>query len=150
MHHKKHETVADKPPVQIYVNKRKNRTVFRVKTGYKLELLTEKTMQLLKSSRKVIDQNKTGELVSRLEFVEVVLVRCNLVNSNHQQVSKVLFTFVPNKQFGQLITITPHLLTMLKATNAEFSFTEIWFTDQNNSPLEIEDNVNITLIIGIR
>ena len=38
---------------------------------------------------------------------------------------------------------------MLKTTNAEFSFTEIWFTDQNNRPLEIEDNVYITLIIGI-
>ena len=60
-----------------------------------------------------------------------------------------LFTFVPNKQFGQLITITPQSLTMLKTTNAEFSFIEIWFTDQNNRPLEIADNVNITLIIGI-
>ena len=39
-------------------------------------------------------------------------------------------------------------LTMLKATNREFSFIEIWFTDQNNRPLDVEDNVNITLIIG--
>ena len=38
---------------------------------------------------------------------------------------------------------------MLKKTSAEFSFIEVWFTDQNNRPLEIEDNVNITLIIGI-
>ena len=80
---------------------------------------------------------------------EVVLVHCNLVNSNYQQASKVVFTFVPNKQFGQLITITPHSLTMLKTNNAEVSFIEIWFTDQNNRPLEIEDNVNITLTIRI-
>ena len=59
-----------------------------------------------------------------------------------------MFTFVPNKQFGQLITISPHLLMILKTTNAEFQFIEVWFTDQNNRPLEIEDNVNITLIIG--
>ena len=85
----------------------------------------------------------------RLEFVEVVLVYCNLVDKNYQQASKILFTFVPNKQFDHLITITPHSLTMLKTTNAEFSVIEIWFTDQNNRPLEIEDNVNITLIIGI-
>ena len=39
---------------------------------------------------------------------------------------------------------------MFKTTNAEFSFIEIWFTDQNNRPLKIEDNVNITLIIGIK
>ena len=84
----------------------------------------------------------------RLEAVEAVLVRCNSANNNHHQASKVLFTFVPNKRFGQLITITPHSLTMLKTTTAEFSFIEIWFTDQNNRPLEIEDNVNITLIIG--
>ena len=56
----------------------------------------------------------------KLEAVEVVLVHCNLVNNNYQQASKVLFTFVPNKQFGQLITISPHSLTMLKTTNSEF------------------------------
>ena len=104
-------------------------------------------MQLLGSSNKDVDQNKDGEIVPKLETVEVVLVLCNLVNNNYQQASKVLFTFVPNKQFGQLITITSHSLTMLKTTNAEFSFIEIWFTDQNNRPLKIEDNVNITLIM---
>ena len=88
-------------------------------------------MQLLESSRKYIDKNKDREIVPRLETVKVVLVHCNLVNNSYQQGSKVLFTFVPNKQFGQLITITPHSLTMLKTTNAEFSFIEIWFTDQN-------------------
>ena len=45
------------------------------------------------------------EDVPKLEYVEVVLVHCNLVNNSYQQASKVLFTFVPNKQFGQLITI---------------------------------------------
>ena len=122
--------------------------VFKTKTGHKLELLSKETMQLLRSLKKDIDQNKDGEIVPKLETVEVVLVQCNLVNNNYQQASKVLFTFVPNKQFGQLITISPHSLTMLKITNTEFSFIEIWFTDQSNRPLEIEDNVNITLIIG--
>ena len=61
----------------------------------------------------------------KLEAVEVVLVHCILVNNNYQQASKVLFTFVPNKQFGQLITITTHSPTMLKTTYAEFSFIEI-------------------------
>ena len=145
---KKHETIADNPPVQIYLNKIKNRIVFKIKTGYKLEFLTEETMQLLGSSKKVIENNKDGEIVPKLETVEVVLVRCNLVNNSYQQPSKVLFIFVLNKLFCQLITITHHSLTMLKTTNAEFSFIEIWFTDQNNRPLEIEDNVNITLIIG--
>ena len=56
---------------------------------------------------------------------------------------------MPNNQVGQLITVEPKSLTMLNKANAEFSFIEIWFTDQNNGPLEIEDNVNITLIIGL-
>ena len=90
------------------MNKIKNRILFKIKTGYKLELLTEETRQLLRSSKQVIDKNKDGEIVPRLEIVEVVLVHCNLVNKNCQQASNVLFTFVPNKQFGQLITITPH------------------------------------------
>ena len=75
-------------------------------------------MQLKGSSEKVIDKNKDGEIVPRLESVEVVLVHCNLVNNSYQQASKVLFTFVPKKLFGQLITITPHSPTMLKKTNA--------------------------------
>ena len=109
----KHETIAHNPTVQIYVNKIKNRTVFKTKTGYKLELLSEETMQLLGSSKKDIDKSKDSGIVSRLKTAEVVLVHSNLVNSNYQQASKKLFTFVPNKQFGQLITITPHSLTML-------------------------------------
>ena len=76
-----------------------------------------------------------------MESVEVVLVHCNLVNNNYQQASKVLFTFVPNKQFGQLINISPHSLIMLNTKNTEFSFIEVWFTDQNSKKLEIEDNV---------
>ena len=75
-------------------------------------------------------------------------MHCNQVNNSYQKASKILFTFVPNNQFGQLITISPHLLTMLKTASAEFQSIGLWFTYQNNTPLEIEDSVNITLIIG--
>ena len=60
----------------------------------------------------------------------------------------MLFTFLSNKQFGQLIIIFPHLLTILKATNAEFQSIQVWFTDQSNRPLEIEHSANVKLIIG--
>ena len=93
---KKHETVADKPPVQIYVNKIKKRNVLKIKTGYKLRL--EETSQLLKSSKKSIDHSKDGEIVPKLQADEVALVHYNFVNNSYQQASKVLFTFVPNKQ----------------------------------------------------
>ena len=71
-------------------------------------MLTPETMRLLGSTKKDVDANKNSENVPKLESVEVVLVHCNLVNNNYQQTSKVLFTFVPNKQFGLLINISPH------------------------------------------
>ena len=142
---KKHETIANNPLVEIYPNKIKNRIVFKIKTGYKLELLPPETMKLLGSSKKVFDKDKDGEDLPKLESVKVDLVHCNLVNNSYQQSSKVLFAFVPNKQFGQLIAILPHSLTMLKTTSAEFQSIQLWFTDQNNRPLEIE---NVILING--
>ena len=106
-------------------------------------------MKLLGSIKSDVDQDINGEDVPKLESVEVVLVHCNLVNNNYQKASKVLFTFVPNKQFGQLINIAKHSLTILSTTNTELSFIEAWFTDQNSEPLKIEDNVNLTLIIRL-
>ena len=84
----------------------------------------------------------------KLESVEVVLVHCNLVKNDYQHTSKVLFTFVSNKQFGQLINISPHSLTMMNTVNTEFSFVEVSFTNQASKVLEIEDNVSLTSIIG--
>ena len=110
---KKHETLNENPPVQIYPNKIKNRIVFKINTRYKLELLSQETIELLGSTKKDDDQDKDGEDVAKLESVEVVLAHCNLVNNNYQQASKILFTFVPNKQFGQLINIFPRSLRML-------------------------------------
>ena len=105
-------------------------------------------MKILGSTSNITDKDKNSDTVPKLENVEVGLVHCNLVNNSYQQHSRVLFTFVPNRQYGQLISISPHLLVFLKTMNTEFSEIEIWFTDQNNNALEIEDNVNISLIIN--
>ena len=145
---KKHETIPESAPILIYANKISNRIVFKIKTGYKLELLSKETMKLLGSTIDPIDTDKNSENVPRLENVEEVLVHCNLVNNSYQQASIVLFTFVPNKQYGQLISISPNSFIFLKTMNTEFSEIEIWFTDQNNNSLEVEDNVNISLIIN--
>ena len=74
-------------------------------------------------------------------------MHCNLVKNDYQQTSKVLFTFVPKKQFEQLINISPHSLTMINTVNNEFFSVEVWITDQVSKALEIEDNVNLALII---
>ena len=145
---KKHETIAETAPILIYAITINNRIVFKIKSGYKLELLSKETMKLLGSTNDIIDEDKNGENVPRLKNVEVVLVHCNLANNAYQQHSRVLFTFLPTKQYGQLISISPHSLVFLKTMNTDFSEMEIWFTDQNNNALEIEDNVNISLIIN--
>ena len=102
---KKLETLAENPPVHIYPNKIKNRIVFKIKDGYKLELLTPETMRLLESTKKDVDKNKNEEIVPKLESVEFVLVHCNLVKNDNKHISKVLFSFVPDKQFELLINI---------------------------------------------
>ena len=91
---------------------------------------------------------KNGESVPKLESVEVVLMDCNLVKNDYQHSSKVLFTFVPNKEFGQLINISSRSLIMMNTVNTEFSSVEVWFTNQASKVFEIEDNVNLTLIVG--
>ena len=89
---------------------------------------------MLVSTKKNYDEDKDVENVTKLESVEVVLVYCNLVKSNYQDTSKMLFTFVQNKQLRQFINIST------------YSF--VWFTSKVSKALEIEDHVNLRLIIG--
>ena len=115
---KKSETIGENSPILIYANTINNRLLFKIKTGYKLELLSKETMKLLGSTKDIIDSDKNSENVPMLENVEVVLVHCNLVNYSYQQASRVLFTFVPNKKYGQLISILPHSLVFFE--NGEY------------------------------
>ena len=80
---KKHEALTENPRTQIYPNKIKNRIVFKIKTGYKLELLTPETMKLFGSTKKVADKDKNGKNVPKIESVELILVHCNLVKNSH-------------------------------------------------------------------
>ena len=144
---KKHGENINNPSVRIYVNKIENRITFKIKTGYSLELLTPKTMKLLGNIENKITKDKNGENVPHLETTEVVLVHCNIVNNNYQQDSRVLYTFAPNKPFGSLLEFSPTNHIFLKTFNSEFQTIEVWFTDQNSQPLEIEDRINLTLVI---
>ena len=105
-------------------------------------------MKVLGSTKKVADKDKNWENVPKSESVEVVLVHCNFVKNDYQNASKVLCSFVQNKKFGQLLNIVPHVFTMMNTVNTEFSCVEVWFIDQSIKALEIDDNVNLTLIIG--
>ena len=87
-------------------------------------------MKLLGSGKKDVAKDKDGENVPKLESAKVILVHCSQVRNDYQHGSKVLFTFVPNKQFGQLINISQNSLTMMNTIKTEFSFVEVWFTYQ--------------------
>ena len=145
---KRHETVTHNPSIMIYVNKIESRFAFKINIGHYLELLTPETMKLLESTKNKITKDESGKNVPHLEITEVVLVHCNIVNKDYQQDSRVLYTFVPNKSFGQLLETSPKNFIFLINFNSEFSYIDVWFTDQNSNPLEIEDKINITLVIN--
>ena len=82
-------------------------------------------MKLLGNSKSKITKNGNGEKVPRLEITEVVLIHCNVVNNSYQQNSRVLYTFVPNKSFGELLNISPENFIFLKPFDSEFSHIDI-------------------------
>ena len=127
--HKKYEEKTINPSIRIYINKIENRITFKIKIRYYLELLTP-------------------ENVPYLEITELVLIYWNFLNNSYQQNSRVLYIFVPNKWFGQLLDISPNNFIFLKKFDSEFLHIEVWFTDQNSNPLEIEDKINNTLVIN--
>ena len=145
---KKHGEKIVNPSLRIYTNKIENRITFKIKTGYYLELLTPETMKSLGSSKSKTAKDENGENVPYLEITEVVLIHCNVVNNSYQQNSRVLYTFVPNKFFGQLLDVSRKNFIFLKPFDSEFSYIEVWFMDQNSNPLETEDKINITLVIN--
>ena len=83
-----------------------------------------------------------------LEINEVILVHCNIANNDYHQDSRVFFTFLSNKSFGQLLDVSPKRVIFFKTFNSEFPYIELWFTDQNSKLLDTEDKINITLVIN--
>ena len=77
--------------------------MFKIKTEYYLEILTPETMKLFGSTKSKITKNETDENDPNFEINEVVLAQCNIFNNNYQRNPRVLYTFVPNKSFGQLL-----------------------------------------------
>ena len=105
-------------------------------------------MKLLGSIKSKITKDENGENLSHLEITEVVLIHFNVVNNDYQQDSSVLYRFVPNKSFGQLLDILPKNFIFLKTFISESLYIEIWFNDQSSKPLEIEDKISMPLVIN--
>ena len=146
---KKHESnvkSTEQSPILIYANRILNRVSFRIKTDYKVELLTNETMRLL-GDGPIIATTKNGENVPRLEIVRNVLVFYNLVENAYLQDSKLLFSFVFNSRFRSFLSITPQVLKYCDTVDSIFDYIEISFKDQNGRPLEIDDDITASIII---
>ena len=89
------------------------------KLRYYIELSTPETLKLFGSTKSEISKDKNDENVLHLEITEVVFVPCKIVNHNYQQSSKVWYTFLPNKSFGQLLDILLANFTFVKTFNSE-------------------------------
>ena len=122
---KKYGEKTDNPSIRKYVSKIENIITFKIKTEYYLELLTTKRMKLLGSikTRKTKDENDQN--LPHLAITEVVLVQCIIVNNDYQKDSRILYTFVPIKSFGQLLDIPPKNFISLKTFDSEFSYTKV-------------------------
>ena len=79
-------------------------------------------MKLLENNTDKITKDKNGENALNLEIMKVALVHCNIVNNGYQQHLRVLYTFIPNKSFGQLLDISPNNVKFLKTFNSELSY----------------------------
>ena len=80
-------------------------------------------------------------------MVEVVLVKCNLIDNQYQQSPEILHNFWPNKSHAYLLNVEPNNLVFLKTYNTTFDEIIITCTGWNGAALEIEDKINITLFI---
>ena len=99
-------------------------------------------MKLLGSTKNKITKNENRKNVPRLEMTKVILVHCNTVNNDSQHNSRILYAFVPNRLSANCQIF--HLKTLfLKTFHSEFSYIEIWFTNQNSKLLGIEDKITL-------
>ena len=119
------------PSIRIYINKIENRITFKIKTWHYLERLTPETMKLLWISKNKMTKNENGDNVPNLQITRVALIRYNIVSNIYQWNSRVLYTFVANKSFGELLDIPPKTLIFLKTFHSEFLYIKVWFTDDN-------------------
>ena len=88
------------------------------------------TIKLFGSIKNKISKDKNGENVPHVEVTKVVLVHRNIVNNYYQQYLRVLYTFVPNKSFGQLLEVSPTNVIFLKTYKQQLLHIKVWFTDK--------------------
>ena len=106
-------------------------------------------MTQLRTINNKTTKNESVCIVPHLEIAEVVSVHFNVVNNDYQHDSRFLYTFFLNKLFRQLLNISPKRFIFLKTVNSEFSYLEVWFTNQSSKPQLMENEIFIYLFIYI-
>ena len=135
--------------IRIYANPVFNRVTISVNEEFELNL--GKGLAYLLgfdvSQLPLTNTEVNRALKPSTERVHNVILNCNLAQNDYNYTSNALYTFTPDQSFGALLSIKPNYPIWTSCRNASFNNIEVWFTDQDNRPLEIEDNVIVTLHI---
>ena len=133
-------------PIEIYANTVYQRVTVVTKDKYILTLSTDGLGKVLGFTQvgKTVSigpgAEQNGDSIPQIEHVESVLVHCNLVNNIFDLDNNLIYSFTPNKSFGQLLNIKPHFPYWRNTrSNASVNEIEVWFTDQDNNLLDIQD-----------
>lgn len=139
-----------KYPIELYANHVYQRVTVQTKPNYILQIPIDGFGQVLgftkpaqgSSKYEYIgpDMDQNGDSLPNIERVESVSVHCNLVNNKYQLENSLIYSFTPDKSFGHLLNIKPYFPYWRNArNNTDISEIQVWFTDQDNIPLDIED-----------
>ena len=149
-----------KYPIELYANRIYQRVTIETKDKYILELPVDglgKVLGFTKVPEQGVKQvyigpNKiqNGDIIPQVERVESVCVHCNLVNNIYQLDDTLIDSFTPDKSFANLLNIKPNFPKWRNTRTYTFNEIEVWFTDQDNKPLDIEDpKIRVELQIKI-
>ena len=135
--------------INLYTNPVYNRVTITVSSKFRF-WMSDGLLQTLGfdgSQNNITNTEVNGNLVPRLERVDTVLIHCNLVDNRVTHNSSILHAFIPNNSFGSLLSVTPNYPQNRYCRNASFNYIEVYFTDQDERPLDVEDKILVELQI---
>ena len=104
-------------------------------------------MKVIRNTQRKRSKDGNRENVAHLEITGVVIVNCSIANSVYQQGWRVLYTFVHENLFCQLLDVSSKHLIVRKTFDAGLSYIEVWFTNKNSKPLKLKNKMNSKLVI---
>ena len=139
-----------KYPIEMYANHIYQRVTVATQDKYILQLPIDGLGKVLgftkpaqEGDKYVLigpDIEKNGDMIPQIERVESVSVHCNLVDNRYQLDNSLIFSFTPDQKFATLMNIKPNFPQWRNTRNhTNINEIEVWFTDQDNKPLDIED-----------